>query len=109
MLWWLIVVVVTSRLTDSECELVFHRIALIALTKRITITTKYHLFLLALAKSIGWMITLANVAAEPPQTNGSAMVAIPPFFSGIVSIRSRYRVGGVVLILFKRSRCSIQW
>jgi len=39
---------------------------------------------LALAKSIGWMITLANVAAEPPQTNGSAIVAIPLFFSGIV-------------------------
>lgn len=39
---------------------------------------------LALARSIGWMITLANVAAEPPQTNGSAIVAIPLFFSGIV-------------------------
>ena len=32
---------------------------------------------------MGWMTTLANVAAEPPQTNGSAMLAIPPFFSGM--------------------------
>ena len=39
--------------------------------------------ILALAKSMGWMTTLANVAAEPPQTNGSAMLAIPPFFSGM--------------------------
>jgi len=36
-------------------------------------TTKH-----TLAKSIGWITQLANVAAEPPHTNGCAIAANPP-------------------------------
>ncbi len=35
------------------------------------------------ARSIGWMIMLAKVAADPPHTNGSAALA-NPFVSGIL-------------------------
>lgn len=38
-----------------------------------------------MARSIGWMTTLANVAADPPQTNGSAILAaLLPFPSTMV-------------------------
>ena len=45
-----------------------------------------------LAKSIGWITQLANVAAEPPHTNGCAIAANPPLLPLLDMILVRWLV-----------------